>query len=56
MAKLNKQYYYTSTGEKKLNCYHVIITKEIVNKANIKEEDEIKIYTNDNKIIIEKSV
>ena len=55
MAKLNKQYYYTANGEKKVNCYHVIIPKEIVTKTNITEDDKLKVYENDNKIIIEKS-
>ena len=55
MARLVKQYYYTSTGEKKLNCYSVPIPKELVNKTNIKEEDKLKITALNNKIIIEKA-
>lgn len=55
MGKLAKQYYYkTSTGEKKLQCYKVMIPKEIINQTNINPEKEIKVYTKDGKIIIEK--
>lgn len=54
MAKLTKQMYYKANGEKKLNCYKVAISKEIVSKTNIKENDNIRIYATDNKIIIEK--
>lgn len=54
MPKLAKNYYRTAKGEKKLNCYCVNLSKEIVNKTNIKEEDNIKVSVKDNKIIIEK--
>lgn len=52
--RLAKTYYRTAKGEKKLNCYSVNITKELVSKTNIKEEDNIKVYTDGNKIIIER--
>ena len=55
MARLNKQYYYIKNGEKRINCYHVLIPKDIINETNITEDDKINIYTEDNKIIIEKS-
>ena len=55
MAKLSKQMYRSvKTGEKKLNCYKLNIPKAIVNKANFKDGDELKILVKDNKIIIEK--
>lgn len=54
MAKLNKQSYTTSKGIKKVNCYTVNIPKKIVKETDIGDYDEIKIYTEDNKIIIEK--
>lgn len=54
MSKLAKQYYYSSNGERKINCYKINLSKELVNKANIKDDDEIKVYVKDNKIIIEK--
>lgn len=54
MAKLTKQMYYKANGEKKINCYKVALSKEIVKQANINDDDEIKIYTKDNMIIIEK--
>lgn len=54
MAKLNKQVYYNSKGEKKLNCYHVIVPKEIVGQTNIKETDELEVRAENNKLIVEK--
>lgn len=52
--KLTKQYYYSAKGEKKINCFKINLSKELVEEAKIKEDDEIKIYVKDNKIIIEK--
>ena len=55
MPKLSKNMYRSvKTGEKKLNCYSVNISKEIVSETNITEEDDLKIYAKGNKIIIEK--
>lgn len=54
MAKLTKQMYYKANGERKINCYKVAISKEIVKQANIQDNDEIKVYADKNKIIIEK--
>lgn len=55
MAKLVKNYYYGKNGEKKVNSYFANISKEVLNKTNIKEDDEIKIYSEKNKIIIERA-
>ena len=52
MPKLNKMYYYTSTGEKKLNCYNIPIPKAIVEKVEL-EDKEIQIKVENKKIIIE---
>lgn len=52
MTKLNKMYYYTSTGEKKLNCYNVPIPKIMVEKAQLENVD-IQLKVQDKKIIIE---
>lgn len=54
MVKLAKQYYRLADGSKKINCYHVTISKEILSKAKIDENAELKIYTKNKKIIIEK--
>ena len=35
-------------------CYKVAISKEIVKQANIQDDEEIKVYAGENKIIIEK--
>lgn len=54
MPKLAKQYYLNIKGEKKINCYKATISKEVLKQTNIKENDLVKIYAKDNKIIIEK--
>ena len=54
MAKLVKQCRYDRNGKKLINSYHANISKSILNQTNIKDTDEIIIYTKDNKIIIEK--
>lgn len=54
MPKLAKQYYLNAKGEKKINCYKINISKELLKQTNIKENDPVKIYSKDNKIIIEK--
>ena len=54
MAKLIRHNYITTKGEKKLNCYSTIIPKDVVEKTDIKETDKIRVYSKDNKIIIEK--
>lgn len=56
MSKLNKQCYINAKGEKKVNCYHAHISKEVLNQTNIKDDDKIVIYAKDNKIIIEKAL
>ena len=53
MTKLAKQYYLNAKGEKKVNCYKVNISKQLVDKTDL-ENKEIKIVVKDNKIIIEK--
>jgi len=52
--KLAKQYYYSANGEKKINCYKINLSKEIIKEAGISEEDNIQIYVEKSKIIIEK--
>ena len=54
MPKLAKNMWTNSKGERKLNCYVVNISKEIVNQTDLKDK-EIKVFAKDNKIIIEKS-
>ena len=54
MPKLSKLYYITSKGERKVNCYNVQIPKKVVEQTNI-QDNSIKIYSKDNKIIIEKN-
>lgn len=53
MAKLNKMYYYTSKGEKKLNCYTIPVPKEVVEQAKL-ENVELQVIADNNTIIIKK--
>lgn len=53
MAKLHKMYYYTSKKEKKLNCYYVVLKRELVDQAELNDEIEIKV---ENKKIIIKNI
>lgn len=53
MPKLSKLYYITSKGERKINCYNVQIPKKVVEQTNI-QENNIKVYAENNKIIIER--
>ena len=46
---------YIKNGERKLNCYLVNIPKRVVFHSGIKDTDELKVYTKDGKIIIEKA-
>ena len=55
MQKLLRHYYYSKTGEKKINCYKVSISKELLKQTDIKETDELNIYVKDNKIIVERA-
>lgn len=54
MTKLVKQKYYTSTGEAKVNCYRIMLTKEQIKASEINEDDDLEIKTEKNKIVIEK--
>lgn len=54
MSKLGKNYYRTANGDKKLNCYMIPLSKEIIAQTNITEQDELKVSVKNNKIIVEK--
>lgn len=53
MAKFTKMYYYTSKGEKKLNCYMIPIPKDLVEKAKL-QNVQIEAKIENNKIILQK--
>ncbi len=55
MAKMNKMYYYTSNGEKKLNCYTIPVPKQLVEEAKLEGVD-LRFRVEKEKIIIEKKV
>jgi antitoxin component of MazEF toxin-antitoxin module len=55
MPKLAKNMYKSLvTGERRLNCYVISIPKKVVEQTNIKDDDNLKVYSEGNKIIIEK--
>ena len=57
MTKLNKIYYYSKKGERKINCYSLHIPKKILELSGINENDNVKIridLANRGRILIEK--
>ena len=52
--KLAKNKYKTLSGDVKINTYLIHIPKKVVYETNIKDDDDVKVYAKDNKIIIEK--
>lgn len=52
--KLVKQKYYNASGEEKVNCYKLNISKKYLHDAGIKENDDLEVYVEGNKIIIRK--
>ena len=52
--KLGKQKYYSASGEAKVNCYKITISKKHIQDAGIKENDDLEVYVEGNKIIIRK--
>lgn len=54
MPRLNKRYYLTSTGERKLNCYQIILPKDEVYKAGLNEKDDLIVVAEKDKLIIKK--
>ena len=54
MPKLAKNKYRTLSGDVKINSYLISIPKKVVSETNIKETDNLKVYAEGNRIIIEK--
>ena len=52
--RLVQQKYYTASGEAKVNCYKLTISKKHLEEAGIDEKDDLEVYTEGNKIIIRK--
>ena len=53
MAKLSKNCYTTSKGERKLNCFVLNIPKEVVFQTKLIDK-EVVVYAKEGKIIIDK--
>lgn len=54
MQKISKKYYYNKNGERKINCYSVNISRDTLQRANIKETDNLDVRAEKDRIIIEK--
>lgn len=52
--KLVQQKYYTASGEAKVNCYKLTISKKHLEKVGINEKDDLEVYVEGDKIIIRK--
>lgn len=52
--RLVQQRYYDSKGESKVNCYKINISKKYLEESGIKEDDDLIIYVEEDKIIIKK--
>lgn len=50
--KLVKSCYYDKNGEKKVNTFLINLPKAVVYETDL-EDKQLKVYTQDNKIIIE---
>lgn len=53
MPKLAKNYYYSKNGERKVNCYMVNLPKNVIQEANINDEEQVVIYAEHGRVIIE---
>ena len=51
--KLVKNYYYDKNGNKKLNGYLIHLSKKDILQANINDNNDMIIYVENNKIVIE---
>lgn len=53
MQKIQQQRYKTMSGEIKVNCYKITLSKEVVRQAGFNEETKLKVRAENGKIIIE---
>ena len=50
--KLVKQKYFNASGEEKVNCYKLNISKKYLQDAGINEDDDLEVYVEGNKIVV----
>lgn len=50
--KLVAQKYLNASGEKKVNCYKLNISKKHLQDAGINEDDDLEVYVEGNKIVV----
>lgn len=53
MQKIQQQRYKTMSGDIKVNCYKITLSKEVVRQAGINEETKLEVRAENGKIIIE---
>ena len=53
MQKIQQQRYKTMSGEIKVNCYKITLSKEVVRQAGFNEETKLEVRAENGKIIIE---
>ena len=56
MAKLVKHKSYNVKGEGKVFTYSVVVSKKVVQEAGWNGEENVKVYAENGKIIIEKEI
>lgn len=54
MQKIQQQRYRTLSGEIKVNCYKITLSKEVIKQAGFDEETKLEVRAKNGKIIIEK--
>ena len=52
-TKLGEQGYYTSKGEYKINTYRLLITKQLIQQLGWNKGSNLRIYIENNKLIVE---
>ena len=53
MQKIQQQRYKTMSGDIKVNCYKITLSKEVVRQAGFNEETKLEVRAENGKIIIE---
>ena len=54
MAKLVVQNYYNKKGQEKINCYHLLLKKDLIERLGWKKDTELVIKIVNDKLVVEK--
>lgn len=55
MAKLIVQNYYTRKGIEKINCFHLLLKKDLVERLGWNKNTELVIKVVNDKVVVEKA-